>query len=145
MRYEADQRVEVYLRAQEGLAELEPNPNKRRKYIDFIAKYANLSENEQALYEQYLERSFYKEAIMGPVQQALEQGMQRGMQQGMQQGIQQGRLEGEATVLLRQLSRRFHPLPNEISERIHSADPNSIEKWADRILDAKSLDEVFSD
>jgi len=58
---------------------------------------------------------------------------------------QEGRLEGEAELLLRQLSRRFPPLPDEISERVHNADPGTIESWADRILDAKSLDEVFQE
>ena len=38
----------------------------------------------------------------------------------------------------------FGPLPDEISERVHKADPNTIGMWADRVLDAKSLEEVFS-
>nr|VFJ77867.1 MAG: protein of unknown function (DUF4351) [Candidatus Kentron sp. FW] len=68
---------------------------------------------------------------------------QEALREGVQQGMQRGRQEGEAGLLLRQLSRRFHPLPDEITQRIHTADPNTIETWADRILDAKSLDEVF--
>nr|VFJ44440.1 MAG: conserved hypothetical protein (putative transposase or invertase) [Candidatus Kentron sp. FM]VFJ64121.1 MAG: conserved hypothetical protein (putative transposase or invertase) [Candidatus Kentron sp. FM]VFK08950.1 MAG: conserved hypothetical protein (putative transposase or invertase) [Candidatus Kentron sp. FM] len=76
-------------------------------------------------------------------QEALQKGIQRGMQRGMQQGIQQGFQKGEAGLLLRQLSRRFDPLPDEITQRIHAADANTIEIWADRILDAKSLDDVF--
>jgi len=91
MRHEPDQRVEIYLRAQEGLAELEPDPNKRIKYIDFIAQYANLNESEQARYEEHLQQSSYREAIMGPVQRAIE----KSIQQGIEQGIEQGRKEGE--------------------------------------------------
>ena len=68
---------------------------------------------------------------------------QEAFQEGMQQGMERGMQEGEATLLVRQLSRRFHPLPNEITERIYAADPNAIGMWADRILDARSLDEVF--
>nr|VFJ44070.1 MAG: conserved hypothetical protein (putative transposase or invertase) [Candidatus Kentron sp. DK] len=67
------------------------------------------------------------------------------LREGMQQGMQQGRLEGEANLLLRILPRRFGPLPLEITERVHGADPNTIEIWADRMLDAKSLNEVFSE
>nr|VFJ68357.1 MAG: conserved hypothetical protein (putative transposase or invertase) [Candidatus Kentron sp. FW] len=63
----------------------------------------------------------------------------------LREGMQQGRLEGEAKLLLRILPRRFGPLPSEITERVYSADPNTIEIWADRVLDAKSLDEVFSE
>nr|VFJ93874.1 MAG: Putative transposase, YhgA-like [Candidatus Kentron sp. LFY] len=65
MRQDPEQRVEIYLRAQEGLAQLEPDPNKRIKYIDFIARYANLTEEEQAQYKQYLQQSSYKEVIHG--------------------------------------------------------------------------------
>nr|VFK03141.1 MAG: protein of unknown function (DUF4351) [Candidatus Kentron sp. LFY] len=74
-----------------------------------------------------------------------QRALQEGVQQGMQQGRQEGLLEGEAKLLLRQLSHRFQPLPDEITERIHGANPNAIETWAKRVLDAKSLDEVFSE
>jgi len=70
---------------------------------------------------------------------------QEGRIAGIQEGIQKGLLEGEARLLLRQLSRRFQPLPDKISDRIHAANPNTIELWADRVLEAKSLDEVFSE
>nr|VFJ87959.1 MAG: conserved hypothetical protein (putative transposase or invertase) [Candidatus Kentron sp. LFY]VFJ91374.1 MAG: conserved hypothetical protein (putative transposase or invertase) [Candidatus Kentron sp. LFY] len=90
MRHEPNQRVDICLRAQEGLAELEPDPNKRIKYIDFILQYANLNESEQARYEQRLQQSSYREAIMGPIQQAIENSLQQGREEGIQQGIQQG-------------------------------------------------------
>ena len=93
MRHDPEQRVEICLRAQEGLAELEPDPNRRIKYIDFILQYANLNESEQAQYEQRLQQSFYREAIMGPVQQAIENSLQQGREEGMQQGMQQGKQE----------------------------------------------------
>nr|VFJ92410.1 MAG: conserved hypothetical protein (putative transposase or invertase) [Candidatus Kentron sp. LFY] len=67
------------------------------------------------------------------------------LQEGRQEGRQEGLLEGEAKLLLGLLSHRFQPLPNEITERIHGANPNAIETWAKRVLDAKSLDEVFSE
>jgi len=88
-----DRRVEVYLRAQEGLAELEPDPEKRLKYIDFIAQYANLSEAEQAEYERYLAQSTYREVIMGPVQKAREEGLREGFQQGRQEALREGLLK----------------------------------------------------
>jgi len=54
-------------------------------------------------------------------------------------------LEGEAKLLLRILPHRFGPLPDEISERVYRADPKTIETWADRVLDAESLEDVFSE
>ena len=91
--------MEIYLRAQEGLAELEPDPGKRLKYIDFIAQYANLSEAEQAQYEAYLQQSSHKEAIMGPVQQAIEESRQQGIQKGREEGKQEKAVEVARTLL----------------------------------------------
>nr|VFK43894.1 MAG: conserved hypothetical protein (putative transposase or invertase) [Candidatus Kentron sp. TC]VFK48416.1 MAG: conserved hypothetical protein (putative transposase or invertase) [Candidatus Kentron sp. TC] len=95
MRYDPEQRVEICLRAQEGLAKLEPDPNKRIKYVDFILQYANLNESEQTQYEKRLQQSSYREAIMGPVQQAIEKSLQQGIQQGIQQGREEGIQQGE--------------------------------------------------
>lgn len=60
-------------------------------------------------------------------------------------GREEGREEGEARMILRQLSRRFGPLPAFIQERVVRADERSLELWGDRLLDARSLDEVFAD
>ena len=99
MRYNPEQRVEICLRAQEGLAELEPDPNKRIKYIDFILQYANLSEAEQAQYEERLQQSSYREVIMGPVQQAIENSLQQGIQQGVLQGEHKKAVEMASALL----------------------------------------------
>ena len=55
----------------------------------------------------------------------------------------QGRLEGMTLVVERHLTRRFGPLPTEVIARIAAATFEDIENWADRLLDARSLDEVF--
>ena len=75
---------------------------------------------------------------------ALHEGMQQGRREGLLEGEARGEAKGEAKLLLRILPRRFGPLSHEITDRIHGADPNTIESWADRVLDAKSLDDVFS-
>ena len=92
-----------------------------------------------------------KKALLEGIQQGRQEGHLEGRQEGRQEGRLEGLLEGEAKgetkgeakLLMRQLSRRFQPLPNEVTDRIQKADPNTIEIWADRILDAKSLEEVF--
>ena len=62
-----------------------------------------------------------------------------------QKALREGEARGEAKLLLRMLPQRFGPLPDEISEQIHRADSSTIENWADRVLNAKSLEEVFSE
>jgi hypothetical protein len=54
------------------------------------------------------------------------------------------RLEAQREVLLRQLGRRFGSLPESVTARIEAASLDEIERWADRILDATALDDVFS-
>lgn len=58
-------------------------------------------------------------------------------------GMQQGMQLGEAALLQRQLTHRFGPLGAETLERLHAASLQELETWADTILDATSLEEVF--
>ncbi|MEO5329280.1 MAG: DUF4351 domain-containing protein [Magnetococcus sp. THC-1_WYH] len=55
------------------------------------------------------------------------------------------RQEEAASMLTRQLQRRFGTVPDWASERIAQADPSSLEEWSLRFVDAQSLDDVFSD
>lgn len=56
-----------------------------------------------------------------------------------------GVVEGEAAVLLRQLGRRFGDVPSEVEVRVRTADADTILRWCDRVLDATSLDAVFTE
>ncbi|MCK5887058.1 MAG: DUF4351 domain-containing protein [Alcanivorax sp.] len=56
-----------------------------------------------------------------------------------QDGVQQGTVE----LLIRQLTHRFGPLPDEVRPRLERATPAEIETLADRILEANSLEQVF--
>ena len=57
----------------------------------------------------------------------------------------ESRQEGEANILTRQLQRRFGTVPDWASEKIAKADLSSLEEWSLRFVDARSLDDVFSD
>ncbi|MEX0584910.1 MAG: DUF4351 domain-containing protein, partial [Natronospirillum sp.] len=65
-------------------------------------------------------------------------------QQGIQKGRLEGRLEGEAMLLKKQLTRRFGELPADMEQRLTNATSEELEAWAENILDAQTLDEVFS-
>jgi uncharacterized protein with von Willebrand factor type A (vWA) domain len=77
--------------------------------------------------------------------EALQQGLREGLREGLQEGIQKGHREGEARLLLRQLERKFGPLDAPSRERIAAADPERLLDWADRILEASRLQDVFGD
>ena len=59
------------------------------------------------------------------------------------EGRQEGQLEGERRVLERLLTRRFGELPGWATERLAAATAEQLESWADEVLVADSLDEVF--
>ena len=77
------------------------------------------------------------------MQRGMQQGMQQGMQRGMQRGMKQGHIEGERTLLERQLRRRFGLLAPEVAERLSQASAADLETWAENVLDAETLDDVF--
>jgi len=69
-----------------------------------------------------------------------EEGFQAGIEKGIEKGIDQG----EATVLARQLVRRFGPLPAWAEDRLQSASRDQMEIWAERIFDAENLEQFFT-
>ena len=153
MAYGPEDKVDVYAHAVRGLTYLEPDPERRLKYLDFIDIYAALDENERIVYRQrYPEEveemtRFAERFIQQGLEQGLEQGREQGLEQGIKQGLEAGRQEGiglgEARVLLRQLTLKFGPLPQAVRARVESADADTLLLWSDRILSAKTLDEVL--
>jgi len=137
MRYARQQVVDVVAWALRGLNALETNGEKYLKYLDFVQTYGKLTDAEQQLFTQ---RYSQEQHIMTSW---LANWSEQMLAQSRQEGEEKGRQAGEATVLLRQLTRRFGPLGDAMTERIRQASPNELEQWADNILDARSLDEVF--
>ena len=58
---------------------------------------------------------------------------------------EEGRQEGEARLVLRLLRLKFGPLETELEDRVRSADADRLLEWGERVLTAKSLQEVFQD
>jgi hypothetical protein len=129
MAYAPDEKVDVYAQAVRGLITLEPDPERRLKYLDFIDIYAELDDNERQLYEQRY----------APEADIMSGFAERFIEQGVQQGVQQG----EARILLRQLSARFGVLPPETRRKVETADADTLLQWSERILSAQTLDEVL--
>ncbi len=72
-------------------------------------------------------------------------GRLEGRLEGRVEGRVEGRLEGQAGMLHRQLTLRFGPLPEHMEQRLASADSDTLLRWAERILDATTAEEVFVD
>ena len=134
-------RLDVYTQATHGLLALEADPNQRAKYFDFIHDYAKLTDDEHRLYRQRHPEEY--RIMMGLNRQAREEGISQGRREGISQGRREGIAEGERTVLERQLRRRFGRLPPAVRETLGAAATDDLEAWADNVLDATTLEDVF--
>jgi len=65
--------------------------------------------------------------------------------EGKLEGKLEGQQLGEARILRRQLTRRFGPLPDWAEQRLQGATLAELERWAERVLDAPTLDAVWQD
>ncbi|MDO8607294.1 MAG: hypothetical protein Q7R40_12220, partial [Phaeospirillum sp.] len=64
--------------------------------------------------------------------------------EGVAEGRVEGEARGEAKALIRLVEKRFGPLPGDLQARVLAADAVSVETWLDRLIDAPSLDVLFS-
>jgi len=60
-----------------------------------------------------------------------------------QEAMEEGREKGEQILLQRLLVRRFGPLPVALQQRLEQADAEQVEQWADRFIDAGTLEAIF--
>ncbi|MBF0179380.1 MAG: Rpn family recombination-promoting nuclease/putative transposase [Magnetococcales bacterium] len=105
-----------------------------------------LPEEERRAYERYQEDLHFQASMVESTWGAGKlEGRKEGIQIGEQRGRQDGRQEGEAAMLTRQLQRRFGSVPDWASAKIANATSQALEEWSLRVLDARSLEEVFAD
>lgn len=77
-------------------------------------------------------------------QDGLREGRSEGRKQGREEGRKQGLREGEARLLARLLEKRFGSLDAETHGLVEAADAATLLAWAERVLTARSLAEVFA-
>ena len=57
--------------------------------------------------------------------------------------IREGRLQGELAVLRRLIAKRFGSVPSAVDERLLKLPIAELEDFSDKIIDAKTIDELF--
>jgi hypothetical protein len=79
-------------------------------------------------------------------QEGRQLGLEEGRQQGLQEGRQEGRQEGLAEALLLLVRKRGFRIDEALEQRVRStSDVALLDRWLERVLDARSLAEVFGD
>ena len=72
-------------------------------------------------------------------------GHKAGRKEGRKEGREEGREEGMLVILQRLLTQRFGPLDAALQHRLQTASPAQLETWAERVLEARDLEEVFAE
>ena len=70
--------------------------------------------------------------------------MAQEREQGRIEGEAQGKARGKAETLLRLLEQHFHGVPEPYHARVLTADADQLDTWIDALLDAESIEAVFS-
>lgn len=68
----------------------------------------------------------------------------RIIRDALQEGMEKGIATGAANTLLRLLRTRFREVPADVESRVRGATTDELDRWADRILFAATLDDVFA-
>jgi hypothetical protein len=69
--------------------------------------------------------------------------VEEGRAKGLEQGLQKGRAEGLTAMLEKQLRLKFNDLDGPLIQRLYNASPEELDCWAERVLFASTLEEVF--
>ena len=73
------------------------------------------------------------------------EGRTEGRAEGRAEGRSQGIEQGVRRTLRHQLERRFGLIPLLVVDRLEDASLSELETWSERVLDAKSLQDVFAE
>jgi hypothetical protein len=74
---------------------------------------------------------------------ALAKGLAKGLARGLAEGLAKGRGEGMVKLLREQMETKFGPLPKWAEERLAQASTTQVERWARKVLAAKTLESVL--
>lgn len=118
----------IYTRLEAMLGD---KPKQLREYLDMIEILAGNRDLKDELKE--------AQAMLTRYDRTKLPSYELGMEAGMEKGIE----KGEARLLRKMLKLKFGPLPREIDEQVLNADTAQIEKWSERVFQAKTLDDVM--
>jgi predicted transposase YdaD len=124
-----------------GLSEVQ-----RFLLANVVQSYLQLNGRAAESFERLLGEPRHREVrtmIMTWADQKEAEGRRKGLEEGRQERRQEGHQQGIRDVVLHLLSRRFSPLPSAVARRVAAiASAEELTRLADRILDARSLDEL---
>ncbi len=75
----------------------------------------------------------------------LERGREEGREEGRAEGRAEGRREGQARLVQAMLHKKFGAQARPVEEQVGQANLADLDRWALRILDSESIEQVFAE
>jgi hypothetical protein len=89
-------------------------------------------------------REYLTNEIGPEVEETVMTAGERLIQQGYDKGFEEAQRDTLCAALLKLLDQRFGRLPAAVESRIEAAGAEDLERWLDRVIAARSLDDVFA-
>ena len=112
----------------------------RELALEVLFLLAGLRELEETVEQEARKMPVFNDILENKV---LGREFKRGRAEGIAEGMKEGVQRGELTLLRRQMVKRFGEIPPAVDERLSKLSPEELEQLSDRILDARSLDELL--
>lgn len=128
MGYRKDEKVQVRLEFLKMLTRMQLDPARAELIGGFFHSYLKLNKQEQARFEQEVNRLGKKEAEI--------------IMQFTTPWHEKGWLEGQSKLILRQLKKRFGEVPADIEEIIKSLEREKLEEVGEALFEINSIEEL---
>jgi predicted transposase YdaD len=120
---------------------------------DPVEALARMLEDMRGMSDEFLVSvGFYMFQYVQVAGESMREAIRRGMPEieeemlspAAREKLAEGRALGKAETLLRQLIRKFGPVAPDLQQRVQQASLAELDTFLDRILDAKSIEDVFA-
>jgi hypothetical protein len=103
------------------------------RYVSMVADQLGLQRFQQIVHQ-----------VLPEAQDSLMTIAEEMRQLGLKQGLQQGLHQGQRMLLLELLRTKFGTVEEQVIQRLEAADESELKRFAQRILTAGTVSEVFS-
>jgi len=100
---------------------------------------------ERALLDEITEKAVARETGLAEGRaEGLAEGRAEGIAIGEAKGFAQGQVQGQVAALRHLLHAKFGVLSSSVEQQLQQADSAQLERWLDRLLAARQLEDVFN-
>jgi hypothetical protein len=136
MDYQKKERVQVKLEFLRMLVRMELDPARMTLLAGFFETYLSLNEAEERQLENEVGKIDEKEAEK--MMEITTSWQEKGRIEGKKEGI----LEGQVTILVRLLKKKFENIPVETEDQIRSLPADKLQELAEEIFEMETIEDI---